>query len=243
MQKDLAPDIELNLKKRARRRLVGALALVLILAILLPFLLKDRSTEVSNDHVEIALQSNETAVQLAPNDTLPDDFDSKVVPTGISQTETSQPETITEAPVALPAPEKPKVADKPKTNTKQTATKTTNKPVVSEPEKPKPTPVKPKQPTKVKTPEKVKTKPQQKPKADSKAGYVVQVGAFADAEKVKTLQSKMRELGYGSHTENVKTEKGVLVRLQSQTFASRNEAVIALQNMKDAGLSGMVRAR
>jgi DedD protein len=43
MQREPAGDLELNIKKRARRRLVGAIALVLLMVIVLPMILKDRS--------------------------------------------------------------------------------------------------------------------------------------------------------------------------------------------------------
>jgi len=242
MQKDLAPDIELNLKKRARRRLVGAIALVLILIALLPFLLKDRSTELSNDNVEISLQSNETSVNEVPED-LPNDFDSSVVPAQPSQPEPAKTESQA---IDLPKPVKEEPVDTVKQPAKeQNPTKSQAKPVKPEPEKPKivekPTPKKTEpKPKPVKSTAKPKVT---KVETAKTSGFYIQVGAFADAEKVKQLQAKMRELGYASRTENVKTDKGNLIRLKSGDFSNRNEAVIALENMKDAGLSGMVRSQ
>ena len=57
MQKDSAADIELNLKKKARRRLVGAIALVILMIIVLPLLLEDRSAVVSHEDVKISIQN------------------------------------------------------------------------------------------------------------------------------------------------------------------------------------------
>ena len=68
----------------------------------------------------------------------------------------------------------------------------------------------------------------------------MQVGVFSDAANVKQLQTKLSDLGYKSQTEKISTDKGQKIRLRTQTFADRNEAAIALENIKDAGLTGMV---
>jgi DedD protein len=79
------------------------------------------------------------------------------------------------------------------------------------------------------------------PKAASeKEQYFVQVGVFSDLNNVKQLQSKLSSLGYKSSTEKITTPKGEKIRLRSQVFSSRNEAAIALQNIKASGLTGMV---
>jgi len=54
------------------------------------------------------------------------------------------------------------------------------------------------------------------------------------------LQGKLSDLGYKSQTEKIDTEKGKKIRLRTQLFGDRNEAAIALENIKDAGLTGMV---
>ena len=54
MQKDQS-ELELNFKKRARRRLVGAIALVLLMVILLPMLLKDRAASNPQSQITITL--------------------------------------------------------------------------------------------------------------------------------------------------------------------------------------------
>ena len=68
----------------------------------------------------------------------------------------------------------------------------------------------------------------------------MQIGVFSDEANVKQLQSKLSDLGYKSQTEKIDTAKGKKIRLRTQLFADRNEAAIALQNIKDAGLTGMV---
>lgn len=77
---DSSIDLELQLKKRARRRLVGAIALVLLMIIVLPMVLHDRSADQPRQEVTITIPSevnnnaakkadfasNHVAEQLAP---------------------------------------------------------------------------------------------------------------------------------------------------------------------------------
>lgn len=55
MPPDLNNDQELVLKKRARRRLVGAIALVLLMVIILPRILQDRATLAPQEIVKISM--------------------------------------------------------------------------------------------------------------------------------------------------------------------------------------------
>ncbi|WP_232411057.1 hypothetical protein [Methylophilus sp. 5] len=64
-------DNELLLKKTARRRLVGAITLVVLMLIVLPFVLKDRVIESSHDNVEITVvnrQANREPILELPDD-------------------------------------------------------------------------------------------------------------------------------------------------------------------------------
>ena len=87
---------------------------------------------------------------------------------------------------------------------------------------------------------KPESKVQGKAATDKKTKFYVQVGVFSDAGNVKELQSKLSDLGYKSQTEMIDTDKGKKIRLRTQEFVDRNEAAIALENIKDAGLTGMV---
>jgi DedD protein len=189
MQRAPASDQELNLKKRARRRLVGAIALVLLMVIVLPMILKDRAATQPQDKITITLSGEQAAVTPAE----PSDFDSSIVPT--EPVATAQPE-VAEPEVATPDPEAP--AAKP------------DAPALP------------------------------KPAAEVKNKFYVQIGVFSDAANVKQLQSKLNDLGYKSQTEKINTDKGTKIRLKTVTFGDRNEAAIALENIKDAGLTGMV---
>lgn len=200
MQRDPAGDQELNLKKRARRRLVGAIALVLLMVIVLPMLLKDRSASEPKEQITITLPNESASAEAS-------DFDSTIVPAEPANTE--------------PANALPKVIDE----TKPAAEATIDTEAAASTAKvtsPKDTP------------------PKEAPKDTSSKKFYVQVGVFSDAANVKQLQTKLSDLGYKSQTEKISTDKGQKIRLRTQTFGDRNEAAIALENIKDAGLTGMV---
>ena len=55
MPPDLPNDQELTLKKRARRRLVGAVALVLLMVIVLPQILQDRAVLAQQEPIKITM--------------------------------------------------------------------------------------------------------------------------------------------------------------------------------------------
>ena len=203
MQKETIGDQELNLKKRARRRLVGAIALVLLMIIVLPMILKDRAASSPQDKITISLPGEQQTVTPAA----PSDFDSSIVPAEpatapLPTTETSEP-MVDPAAAAKSEPAK-------------------EKPV--KPESAKPVPA----------------KETAKPKNEATHHFYVQIGVFSDEANVKQLQGKLSDLGYKSQTEKIDTEKGKKIRLKTQLFADRNEAAIALENIKDSGLTGMV---
>lgn len=215
MQKESAAEIELSLKKKARRRLVGAIALVLLMVILLPILLKDRTAIAPQEQVEITitdasgLPKIETPELEAPQ-TSPNDFDSNVV-----SSEPSAPAVV----VAKPAPAEPTPQAKP----------------ASPSQTDKPAAVTPKKESLLKAP----MQPEAKSTAEQ-SRFFVQVGVFSDPNNVKQLQAKLTSIGYSSKTEKVSTPKGEKIRLKTQIFNSRNDAALALQKIKEAGLTGMV---
>lgn len=206
MQKETAGDQELNLKKRARRRLVGAIALVLLMIIVLPMILKDRAVTNPQDKITISLPGEQQTVTPAA----PSDFDSSIVP---AEPSVATPQTSETSEPSAPPTVDPEAS-------------------VAKPEKQSSDKVPPAKET--------PSKEVSKTSADVSHKCYVQIGVFSDEANVKQLQGKLSDLGYKSHTEKIDTEKGKKIRLRTQLFADRNEAAIALQNIKDAGLTGMV---
>ena len=222
MPPDQQIEQEIQFKKRARRRLVGAVALVLLMVTILPMVLDDRVTKSPQQEIAISIPSQDGA-----------EFSSKVVPVGPIMPEPivvqeSQPE---KAPVSEATPAKKAVELLPpaKTETLKPA-----KPIVNN------------KPVQVVTPkpETLKTTPAGKsPEQNSNTeigAYTVQIGVYSDPANVKKLQQKLQTLGYRSYTENVDTPKGEKIRLRAGPFANREQADNALATIKDAGLTGLV---
>jgi len=222
MQKDQI-DQGLSFKKKARRRLVGAVALVFLMIVILPMLLEDREKTPFQEEIEIVIPSQEMVAE-APQETpviqAPVDVDSSV-------------NEIVEL-------ELPKVV--PQSKPKAVEVKKTEAPKKVAEVKPKAPAPKKAEPKKVEA-KKSPAKPKEKPKAKSTSNsnkYYVQIGVFSDPENVKKLKVKLEELGYKSVTEKMKSSTGTKTRLRTEAFDGRNEAAIALENIKDQGLTGMV---
>lgn len=207
MQKDQT-DQELNFKKQARRRLVGAVALVLVMVIVLPMLLKDRVASEPAEKITITLP-NETS----PAVKTPSDFDSNIVPAESATTATAEP-SVSHDVTAEESNESAKTEKVPEAK-----------------------------PTTLKKQAEVGKLTQVPENASPVVGdgkYYVQIGVFSDMGNVKQLQLKLKALGYQSQTEKIKTDKGEKTRLRTILFNSRNDAAVALENIKNAGISGMV---
>ena len=220
MPPELPNEQELILKKRARRRLVGAIALVLLMVIVLPMILKDRTAPDAQDSIKISMPEAKT-----------DDFNSTVIPLD-GNVGTPKPEegaAVPDAPADIAEPAKPeaepKAAEVKAVPEKPVAVKPADKPVAK--------------PVESKKPEPIKAAIAESAKNES---FTVQIGVFSDSANVKQLQDKLKQAGYSSHTEKLSTPKGEKIRLRAGNFNSRQEADAALSKMKQAGLTGMVMA-
>lgn len=275
MPPDLPNEQELNLKKRARRRLVGAIGLVLLMVIVLPRVLQDRAALAPQEAIkiimpamdgakEVATFSDEaTAVKVAANQVHDSAASQLPMPSEVSKlSEPSRAEVSINQELAVAAkPEDQKdlggnknsVSDN-KTEAEKSPVKVEKKvevkskdvkPSESKTTEPKPVDSKiseaklaePKvNKQKAGETKALETKTQQK-KSDS---FSVQVGVYSDANNVKQLQSKLKEIGYSTHTEKLATPKGEKIRLKAGSFTTRQDAVQAQAKIQKIGLSGMV---
>lgn len=232
MQKDQS-DLGLIFKKRARRRLVGAIALVLLMVILLPIVLEDRTQTGMEQDIAIVMPDGTTGDEVIVSE--------EVITIEDLKAETAANTKKLTLPKATPVKPKEKQAEnavKPKVTPKPVAEKA--KPVVKE--KPKAVvEAKAEIKTAAEKKEVVAKETVKKAETASKANpFYVQIGVFSDIANVKKLQVKLDGLGYKSVTEKMQTATGEKTRLRTSTFEGRSEAAIALENIKDAGLTGMV---
>lgn len=215
MRKDQV-DQGLSFKKRARRRLVGAIALVLLMVIILPTLLEDREVSMQQEDVEIVMPNADLDASLVLETETNLGFEESAVQAVGTDESATQKSAVSEV-VELPKVKTLVVKPEPKKATKKVA--------------------KVEQKTSAK---KADVKKVVAKKSIASNQFYVQIGVFSDPSNIKKLQVKIDDLGYKSLTEKITTDTGVKTRLRTESFTGRNEAAIALENIKDAGLAGMV---
>ena len=205
-------DEELQLKKRARRRLVGAIVLVSAVAVVLPMVLDSEPKPVSQN-VDIQIPALD-AGEFKPKAVVPPAGakGAKGAPAASAKTE-----TLVLAPAASVAAPPATVA----------ATKEPPKG-----EAPKSAPTEPKAPAVDSTKESVKSA--------TSGAYVVQVAALSDAAKAKQLQKQVAGAGLKSYTETVTTQNGSVTRVRAGPYATREVAEKARAQLQKAGLDGKV---
>ncbi len=226
---------ETQLRKRARRRLVGSITLVIAAVVILPMVL-DSKPEQRIEEIDIRIPSEDAVDELGPESEAAGGSPGKVTP----ETDVSGIQGATEAPnqAASQSPGKPAAPAKGAVEKPHTAgtgdtgsrlasssaagsAKGTALPVNSE-------------------------------------LFVVQLGAFTDPakanQKLQSLQAKdiASVIGVEAYTETIKAEKGLdknvekgvgkgdITRVRVGPFRSREEAENAREKLKTLGFSGVV---
>ena len=221
MVKQIITDEELTLKRQARRRLLGAIVLTIMVVVLLPMLL-DKEPPAPTQDIELAIPDKDKIGEFVPKMALPPlAANSAVVqtttaPAKVSTSAVVSPPVITPLLDAKPSPASvpPKVEAKPVAEVK-----------------PKVLPE-----VKVNTKPKIEAKPvvkeAVKPVSKKHAGFVVQVGAFAHADAAKKLQEKLSKEGYPSYTEKM----GNTTRVRIGDYTTQAEADKIRQKLEIQGM-------
>lgn len=247
-------DAQLPLKKRARRRLVGAVAMAVFAAVVLPMVM-DPTPQAPVADVEIRIPGQDQAPAFNPKALAAKPAEAPAAKAAPEKAVDKPAEAVAEK-VVDKAAEKP--ADK---ATAKVAEKPADKPAV-----PARAPEKPAE----KAVDKAAEKPADKSAADkAKAGgddsrraaailagktpdappaaaaeqHVILIGAFANQANVKQLQTKLGELGIKVYTEALDSPQGKKTRVRAGPFASRDAADKALERMKRIGVNGVVAVK
>lgn len=218
MAKQIMTDEESNLKRQARRRLMGAIALTILVVILLPMVLDNEPPAPTQD-IELQIPDKDKAGEFVPKMVLP--------PTGAA----SAVQPVAAVPVIAPLLDRPQTSPQPKVEV-QPALEVKPKPVPEAISKIEPVA---KGEPKIVQPERKPKAAQPTDKSSSKehTGFVIQVGAFAKADAAKKLQEKLQKQGYPSYTE-VAGDK-TRVRIGDYTTHAEAEKVqrkLEIQGMK-----------
>ncbi|WP_445990323.1 SPOR domain-containing protein [Chromobacterium haemolyticum] len=80
----------------------------------------------------------------------------------------------------------------------------------------------------------------EEPSAKSEGKSVIQLAALSDPEKADALKSKLSSIGVSAHFSKVQTSKGEVTRVRVGPFNSRAEAQATLQKLAKAGVNGII---
>lgn len=201
MTKQLMDD-EVSLKRRARRRLIGAVALVIVIVVLLPMVLDSEPKLVGQD-IELRIPDKDKVGEFMPKMGVPS------VPVSA---------LVVSSPVAVPVstvPSSPVIKDQAAAASQTIESKLA--PLKSE----------------------------AKPVADihlenrqltPHSGFVVQVGAFANADTAHQWQKKLSEQNIKVYTEKV----GNKIRVRAGPYATREAADNVYKKLEAQGLKPTV---
>lgn len=232
-----------ELRRRARRRLVGAIVLALAVAVFVPMLLESDPKPLGED----------VSVKMPPVD------DGKFVnrlsdkgkadPARMaakSEPKAEAPKPVpVEPPKSEPPKEEPAKAEPPKEAPakvepppKAEAPKETPAPqAVAKAEPPKEAPAAREPP-----PAPKETPAKDQPKDAANGEFSVQVFAFSDDKGANSLVSKLKGKGFPAYSEPVATSRGTLWRVRVGPYPSRDGASAAREKLKGEGYNGIVAA-
>jgi DedD protein len=266
-------DAQSQLKKVARRRLVGAVVFASVVAVVLPMVM-DHAPRQAVQEVEIRIPGQDEKP-----------FAPKFAVTPVEKPAEKSAEQAAESKLAAPAEKGAGEAGgvKPAAKPGEVARdKPEGKGAGKSPEKlPEKAPPKPEKPAPKleKTPEKALERPAPKPDktsekaaekavasessaearraaailagqtatpavAPAKSGeFVIMIGAFANEDNVRGLRSKLSEKGVRTYVEPLDTPGGKKTRVRAGPFPSREAAEQALERMRQAGVSGVISGK
>lgn len=198
-----------GLRTRARHRLIGAAALLLAVAIIVPMLLDPEPKPVAAN-IPIDIPSERTP--FAPRLSLP--------PVPASDSAVTPPPD--QAPAATPAKAEPKAE-----------TKAEAKPEAKAEAKPE---AAPKVEPRAEEPGKVAEATA--PAAVKGGKFAVQAAAPASEKSARELVDRLKKGGLASYTEKVETKDGTRYRVRVGPYATREDADKARARLKSQGISG-----
>ena len=231
----------LQLKKRARRRLVGAVAFAGLIAVVLPMVMDEEPQQQVQD-VEVRIPGQDETPFTPKLEPAESKTEPAPAPPAESPPEKPVVEPEAEKPAVKPA-EKPARVEKPVPEEKPAARPEAVKPAAKPTEKPAPKPNE-KQAEAQRAAAILNGKiTGDAPPGAGKLPFVILIGAFAKPANVKILQTKIGELGIKVYTEPLESPGGMKTRVRAGPFADRAAAERALEKMKRIGVNGVIAAK
>ncbi len=245
-----------EMRRRARHRLLGAAVLVLVGVVGFPLLFDTQPRPVPVNVAMDIPDRHKVAPLVVPQQEANTPRAAEPATSGLDAGE----EVVASRPRSAPAASQPTARVEPKVPAKAET------PAESKPE-PKPEP-KPAPKAEAKPESKPEPRPDPKPARqddaararallegrnpqpsaapvaarDEQGRFIVQVGAFADADKAREVRDRLERSGLKTYTQVVDTKDGKRTRVRVGPFTSRADADKAAGRVKGAGLSASVLA-
>jgi DedD protein len=216
---------DLLLRKRARRRLVGSVVLVIIAIIVFPMIL-ERAPKQEGKEIEIIIPSEnlpeESSAVVAPEGSVPDTVPASINATtgsGIPGTESNtSKEVITEAEQITE--KKADLLTKPVQKKKEQAGRVVGSKGDSE------------------------NNHKDKKSIVTIEKFVVQLGAFSDSTKAKHQQRSLTSNGIKkAYTETIKNKNTEVTRVRIGPFSTREAAEKEQKKLRKLGINGVVMSK
>ena len=221
---------ELELKRRGRRRLIGAITLGLLAVVFLPMIFDSEPRRSGS-----AMKPQEISVQLPARDgqgALP--APSVAPTTGTPAAPVATPPAVVAVPTGPATSTVPAAVDAAKPPVPEAAR------VETKPEKPAATAEKPAPVAKSGKPERSTVAEAENKSTTDKKGFVVQLGVFSDADNAKQAIGKVKEAKLPVYTESIPIKSGTATRVRVGPFSTREKADAALAQVKLAGGDGKI---
>ncbi len=252
----------LEARTRARRRLIGALVLLVVGVVGFPMLFETQPRPLPMDTPILLPQSAAPRIaaapvvpSLKPLPAPPPDAGNEApapsaaaIDSGPAKAPAKGPDPT--VPVAVPAPVSPPVAAKPAVVKPEPVKPEPVKPEPAKaepakPDPPKPAPARPEaakpEPSKA-DPAKAPPAAAQDPAAAAGGRFVVQVGAFTDADRLRAARQKLEKQGIKTYTQEIQTAAGKSTRVRVGPYATRQEADAVASKIKAGGMQANILA-
>lgn len=208
---------ELLLRKRARRRLLGAITLVTLLVIFLPMLFDEESTQ-ERQEIDIQIPSEDLVTENYPW-MMPTDPSSDEI-----EVSTDQPDES----LAMAPQGSPRIADE----------------IHEESGDNQSTPIPLTKPQHLKPVAQLSKAPEMTQPKTTEGVFVIQLGAFSDPLKAKQQLQNLTSSGInGAYVETIKVGHNEMVRVRVGPFSTRRAAEDEYEKLKKMGLSGVVTSK
>ena len=209
-------DDEDNLKRRARRRLIGAVTLTTVIVLVLPMLLDSEPKPVGPE-IELSIPDKDKIGEFESDLTAPPIVEPVSATSGVENVAASEVAS-TDANASSPASGTvaPELAVTPASTPSQTVGKGNAEAVPP-----------------LKTPPGPEVKIQE---GKPPSSFVVQIGAFSNVDSARQLQKKLSKLGIKAYTEKVKDK----TRVRAGPFATREAAEKVRHKLEAQGLHPVV---